>query len=143
MTQGLHDWLLEGPHLYLSRVLDEEVVMATDDAEIPPEWENRVVYRESELARVAGMDADGLVRMHLVKAAFPGSTMVDYETGLPSRPSRTWTEADLQRAWDGWGEQERARYLSFLKRARETCDQRMLTRDQRMLVASWAAEQVA
>ena len=58
-----------------SDVLEEEVLIASDNAQLQP-GETRVVYRASELTEIWDIQPSGLRFLHQVKSVFPGSTIV-------------------------------------------------------------------
>lgn len=58
-----------------SDVLQEEVLIAADNAALPP-GERRAVYRASELPELLDITPEGLRFLHRVKTTFPGSTLV-------------------------------------------------------------------
>jgi len=55
-----------------SRVLDETVIFASDNAAIDP-GERRTVYRASELRELIGIGVDGLRQIHRAKRLFGGT----------------------------------------------------------------------
>ena len=57
-----------------SRILDEEVLFAADDAELPAD-NALVVYRESELRALAGHPPAAVLQIHLAKAVFDGEVI--------------------------------------------------------------------
>ena len=57
-----------------SRVLDADVLLAVDDADVPADNE-LVVYRESELRALVGHPPAEVQRIHRVKAVFDGEVI--------------------------------------------------------------------
>jgi len=70
-----------------SRVLDEVVLWAADNAQLPAE-NTKVVYRATELKEVVGMPAAQLQRLHLVKKDLDGEVLSVRE--VTSQPSRIY-----------------------------------------------------
>jgi hypothetical protein len=58
-----------------SRVLNEEVLLAADNAAVSPS-ETRTVYRASELPELLGITPDGLRLLHEVKTVFPDAVII-------------------------------------------------------------------
>ena len=55
-----------------SKILDEVVIFASDNAPVDP-GERRVVYRASELLVLAGLESSDLRQLHLAKRTFRGT----------------------------------------------------------------------
>jgi len=75
-----------------SGLLGEDILLAADDAEIPPD-NTLVVYRESELRRVVGRPPEQLRRIHVARKMLDGELLKPGRQGTTIHGEDLWADA--------------------------------------------------